>query len=77
LRAVLQGHSDIVQSLAFTPESRHLLSGSDDGTLRLWEVERAQCVRVKQGSVASLNDLDWSPDGRQLVSGGTDSLVTI
>src|SRR5205085_3673265 len=36
-----------------------------------------QCVRVMQGSVASLYDLAWSPDGTQVASSGTDTLVTI
>ena len=64
-------------SLAFTPDSRSLLSSSDDGTLRLWEVAGGHCVRVMHGYAASLFDLDWSPDGTQVVSGGTDTLVTV
>src|SRR2546425_772529 len=72
-----QGHSAMIYSLAFTPDSGHLLSGSADGTLRLWEVERGQGVRVLQGYVASLFDVDWSPDGTQLASSGTDTQVTV
>ena len=70
---VLQGHTAAVYSLAFTPDSRSLLSGSEDGTLRVWDVERGQCVRIMQGYVVSLYDLDWSPDGTQLASAGSDS----
>jgi hypothetical protein len=40
-RAALSGHEAGVYALAFTPDSCHLLSG-DDGSLRLWEVERGQ-----------------------------------
>jgi transcriptional regulator with XRE-family HTH domain len=53
------------------------LAWSPDGTLRLWEVERGQCVRVLQGSVVTLYDLDWSPDGTQLASAGADSVVSL
>jgi len=74
---VLQGHSADVYGLAFTPDSRGLLSGSGDGTMRLWEVASGQCLRVMQGYTASLYDLAWSPDGTRLASGGADTLVSI
>jgi WD40 repeat protein len=74
---VLQGHAAAVNGLAFTPDSRQLLSGSEDGTLRLWEVERGQCVRVIQGYASTLYDLDWSPDGKELASVGSDTEVCL
>lgn len=54
-----------------------MLTGSEDGTLRLWDVTSGMCLRTWQGYAASLRDLDWSPDGNYLVSVGTDSLVTL
>ena len=74
---MLQGHRAEVYGLAFTPDSRHLLSGSEDGTLQLWEVESSQCVRILQGYTAALFDLDWSPDGTQLASAGADTVVSL
>ncbi len=76
-RAALLGHSAVVNGLAFTPDSRSVLSGSDDGTLRLWDVERGESLRVMQGYTACLYDLDWSPDGTRLASAGSDTLVTL
>jgi len=54
-----------------------LLSGSEDGSLRLWDVASGQCLRVIQGYTATVYDVDWSPDSAQLVSGSADALVTI
>jgi WD40 repeat protein len=45
--------------------------------MRVWDTVSAQCVRVIQGYAPSLYDIDWSPDATQLVSGGTDAVVTI
>jgi len=75
-RAALQGHTDSVIDLAFTPDSSSLLS-SGDSTLRVWDIASARCMRVLQGNATALFDVDWSPDGTQLVSGGSDKLVTI
>jgi len=35
----LQGHSLGVTSIAFSPDSEHLASGSEDKTIKLWSVE--------------------------------------
>ena len=74
---IWQAHFDSVRALAFSPDSRSLLSGSDDDTLRVWDVERGQCVHIIQSCAISLYDLDWSPDGTRLASAGSDLLVTI
>jgi WD40 repeat protein len=67
----------VVHDLAFLPDGRGLLSGSEDGSLRVWDVERGQCVRVIQGYVLTLYDVAWSPDSSRLASAGSDTLVTM
>jgi hypothetical protein len=59
-----------VFAIAFTPDSRSLLSGSDDATVRVWDVESGQCVHIMQGYAVSLYDVAWSPDGMRLASCG-------
>ena len=56
---------------------RKLLRLIYDGTLLVWDVESGQRLRMIEGYAASLFDLDWSPDGRFLASGGADTLVTL
>lgn len=73
---VLHGHAAGVNGLAFTSNG-HLLSGGEDSTLRLWNIASGQCMRMLQGNATSLSDVDWHPDGTQVVGGGTDTLVTI
>jgi WD40 repeat protein len=52
--AVLQGHTDFVNSVSFSPDGRQLASGSDDRTVRLWNMpegvpgpvlQHDECVR--------------------------------
>jgi small GTP-binding protein len=47
----------------------HVISGSDDGTVRLWEVASGRCLRVLEGHSSGVNSVAWSGDGRQAFSG--------
>jgi WD40 repeat protein len=75
-RTALQGHTDVVTGLAFTPAGDSLLS-SGDSTVRVWDIASGRCRWVLQGDATALFDIDWSPDGTRLVSGGSDSAVMI
>jgi WD40 repeat protein len=41
----LTGHTDTVRSVAFSPDRRTLASGSDDQTIRLWELNVDQAIQ--------------------------------
>jgi WD40 repeat protein len=36
--ATLTGHTDVVRAVAFSPEGKRVLTGSDDNTARLWDL---------------------------------------
>src|SRR5689334_18198424 len=39
-------HDGEIKSLAFSPDGRQVLSGSDDGTVKLWDVATGQVIRT-------------------------------
>jgi len=43
---VFRGHTDWVCSVAFSPDGRTLVSGSADGTMRLWDMQTKACIRT-------------------------------
>ena len=46
---VLEGHSSYVTSLLYIKERDIMISGADDGTLRLWNTPTFQCVTMIEG----------------------------
>jgi WD40 repeat protein len=44
------GHVGWVDSVACSPNGRHILSGSNDQTVRVWDAASGECLEVIQGS---------------------------
>ncbi|PWH17201.1 MAG: hypothetical protein DDG60_02865 [Anaerolineae bacterium] len=64
-------HEDNVNSVDFSPDGRYVVSGSGDGTARVWQAQTgAEVTRMMhEGGVTSVA---FSPDGRYVVSGSSD-----
>lgn len=75
-----EGHADWIESIAFSPDNKTLLSGSHDGTMILWDVATSKQVRSIEGHRdgdrrATVNSVAFSPDGKTVVSAATDMTV--
>jgi len=72
-KAFLYGHSEPVNSVAFSPDGHTLASGSSDGTVRLWDVQTRQPLgEPLVGHSEPVNSMAFSPNGKTLVSGSGD-----
>ena len=74
-----KGHDGIIQSVAFSPDSRFLLSGSVDRTVRVWDTATGQESRRLGEAVDSVKSVAYSPDGRFIAasSGDFEGLICI
>nr|WP_324191151.1 hypothetical protein [Nocardia beijingensis] len=74
----LIGHTASVWSVAFSPDSHTLATGSYDGTVRLWDIATRQPIGDPlSGLNGGVQAVAFSPDGRTLASGGTDDAVLL
>ena len=64
------GHGDSVNSVAFSPDGQLAISGSDDATMILWDIETGAIVYHFEGLPGNVTSVAYSPDGKTVVSGG-------
>jgi len=74
---VLSGHQGLVWNIEFSPDSRFLISGSDDQTVIIWEVGSGLKLNVLSGHKGAVNSVAFSPGGRFAASAGDDKTVLI
>jgi WD40 repeat protein len=73
--AVFEGHTNGVLSVTFSPDGTHILSGSRDQTVRVWEARTGKQLSVIKGHTDEVNSVAFSPDSKRIVSGSDDTTV--
>lgn len=86
----LTGHDSWVWSVAFSPIPLHfsfdkegnsegyiLASGSDDHTVKLWDLRSGECLKTFCGHNSQIWTVAWSPDGKTIASGSEDHTVKL
>lgn len=77
----ISGHTGDISSLAFSPNRKILASGSNDATIRVWDVSDPRhpipASQPLQGHTGTVSSLAFSPDGQVLVSGSADQTVIL
>jgi WD40 repeat protein len=81
IRGYLTGHTNTVNTLSFKPGSSILASGSNDDTIRIWDLTwdawKSRPVRTLRGHRNNVEAVAWSPDGTLLASGSRDRTVRL
>ena len=74
----LEGHSDPVLSLVFSPDGLTLASGGVDETIiRLWDAKTGALRNTLEGHTQHVNSVAYSPDGQTLASGSHDGTIRL
>jgi WD40 repeat protein len=80
LIAILQGHTEAVYSVAFTPDGKHIVTGSGDHTVKVWDSATGKEIKSLGGPAGHQNlvlSVSVSPDGSLIASGGSDNTARI
>jgi len=76
-KRALRGHNHFVSDVVISSDGQFALSGSWDGTLRLWEISTGKCTRRFVGHTKDVLSVAFSVDNRQIVSGSRDRTIKL
>ena len=68
------GHAAWVNSVCYSPDRKYVVSGSEDKTINIWEIETGRCIRTLEGHTDTVYAVCYSPDGKYIASGSGDGI---
>ncbi|KAK3810331.1 MAG: WD40-repeat-containing domain protein [Benniella sp.] len=73
----LNGHDGRVTGVVYSPKGDHIVSGSQDKTIRLWKLDTGFCLRTLSGHTGEVTSVVHSPKASMVFSGSTDGAVRL
>jgi WD40 repeat protein/beta-lactamase regulating signal transducer with metallopeptidase domain len=73
----LTGHSNAVNALVFSPDSKRLVTGSADGTAIVWDVTTGRSRLTLKGRTAAISSVLYTPNGKFILTGCSDGAIHI
>jgi len=73
----LKGHAEGISAVAFSPDGTQLLTGSLNGTARLWRENISDCACTFIGHTDTVTSVAFSPDGARVLTGSLDNTAKL
>src|SRR4029434_10715980 len=71
------GHSEMVWSVAVSPDGQTLASTSADKTVKIWNVVTGREITTLRGHTDDIGVVEFAPDGKELATASSDKTVKL
>ena len=75
--ALWTGYMVPISSIAFSPDGKTIVSGSNDGNVRLWDVNTGKNIQTFKRNARLVWSVCFSPDGNVIASGSADKTIRL
>jgi len=72
-----KGHTNIVESVAWSPDNKYIASASADKTVHVWDANNGVRFLTYASHTSSVLSVAWSPDGKYIASASADKTVHV
>lgn len=76
-RMIMKGHTSLIWGVAITPDGQTVVSGSHDGTIKVWDLATGKCRATLLGHTSYVYGVAITPDGCTVVSGSNDKTLKV
>ena len=74
---IFSDHKDAVRTVSFNPDGSLIASGSDDGTVNLWDAVTGELINSVNGHLDRTSEITFGADGSLFISSGADGMLKI
>jgi WD40 repeat protein len=73
----LKGHTSTVSSVAFSPDGKRIVTGSNDSSIKIWDAATGETIRSLKGHTSAVLCVAFSKDGTRIASGSHDGKLMV
>jgi WD40 repeat protein len=75
VKVLAQEYSASVEAVAFSPDGKTALSGSDDSTIKWWDLKNGRLIKTLNGHSKTVTAVVFSPNGQTALSASDDNTI--